>query len=95
MKTHIALLLLAMILVSMVGAGAGYASLRNSRNRSSDIAVDDQDLIQEFQLSKSPLVNFLPLGIHIPKAGQIMQIFILGSLLGLSWVMARRGDMEF
>ena len=97
MKSRIALLLFVMILVSMVGAGYSQ-NIRINRNRTSDLAVDDADLniqSETFHLSKSPLVNFLPLGIHMPKPGQVLQIFILGSILGLSWIMARKGDMEF
>lgn len=96
MKSRIALLLFVMILVSMVGAGYSH-NIRISRNRSSDLAVDDANLAlpsETFHLSKSPFVN-LPLGIHLPKPGQILQIFILSSILGLSWAMARKGDMEF
>ena len=97
MKSRIALLLLVMILVSMVSVGYSQ-TIRINRNRTSDLAVDDADLaIQSgtFHPSNSPLVNFLPLGIHIPRPGQILQICILGSILGLSWVMARRGNIEF
>jgi hypothetical protein len=86
-----------MIMVSMVGAGYSQ-NIRINRTRTSDLAVDDADLAiqsETFHPSKSPLVNFLPLGIHMPKPGQVLQIFILGSILGLSWVMARKGDMEF
>jgi len=97
LKSKIALLLFVMILVSMVGAGYSQ-NIRINRNRTPDLAVDDADLAiqsETFHPSQSPLVNFLPLGIHIPRPGQVLQIFILGSLLGLSWVMARKGDMEF
>jgi len=97
LNTKIVLILLAMIMVSMVGAGYSQ-NIRINRTRTSDLAVDDADLAiqsETFHPSKSPLVNFLPLGIHMPRPGQVLQIFILGSILGLSWVMARKGDMEF